>query len=162
MGARWCRSIRDGTGPTWVARRRRSIRPTRSGRWSRSSSVSARATRADSSGTTVSQGPGDRDRHAGFATSRLEPGRVHVLRVEVLSHCADLAVPDRDQHVVFLVVDTAVAQLAVRHDLERDLVALGDRALHGHPELVPPPTIPALEHARDLLDAMPHAHRELS
>jgi NADP-dependent 3-hydroxy acid dehydrogenase YdfG len=55
----WCRWIPDGTGPTWAARRRHSSRPTRSGRWSRSSSDSARTTRANSSGTTASPGLGE-------------------------------------------------------------------------------------------------------
>ena len=44
----------------------------------------------------------------------MEPDGEDVLGVQVLAHGADLPITDHDQHMVLLVVDAAVLELAVR------------------------------------------------
>src|SRR4051812_12704532 len=61
-----------------------------------------------------------------------EPHREDVLRIEVLAYRADPAVAKFHQQVIELVVHAPVLELAQRFGLERDLVALGDHALHRH------------------------------
>src|SRR6185295_8406526 len=86
--------------------------------------------------------------------SRLKPRREDVLGVEVFADRADLAVADRHQQVVLLIVDAAVVQLAQGLDLDRHLVALGDGAFHRQLQPVAEPAHHVVEEAGHLLLAV--------
>ena len=57
--------------------------------------------------------------------SRLKPRRENMLRVEVFPDRADLPVADRNQSMVFLVINAAVWQFAIGLDLDGRFAVLG-------------------------------------
>src|SRR5882757_637878 len=58
-----------------------------------------------------------------------DPHVIRVLSIEIFPHRADLAVPELYEHVIFLPIEAPVLQVALRLDLNGDLVAFGDATI---------------------------------
>lgn len=62
----------------------------------------------------------------------LEPNGVHVLRVEIFTHAADLPITDYHHEMVFLILYPSVLQRSVRLDFHSNVVFFGDHPRDSH------------------------------